>query len=181
MRLKYTAERRKRWADLQSDPDLIEDVCAHVANGGTAIDLAETWDIPFGWLSNWLHEDKERDTRYRKALNDRAEWATESILRELRRLGLSDIRKLYDDNGNLKPPHDWPTEMAAAVAGVETIVDSEGDVTKKVKLWPKDKSLELLGKNLRLFVDRVEHGLEKKLEDIIADSMGSKSDEPEEN
>ena len=43
-------------------------------------------------------------------------------------------------------------------------------ITRKVKLWEKTKSLELLGKNMRMFVERVDIGAGKTLEDLIVGS-----------
>ena len=184
MALKYTIERRERWARLEQDPDLIDTICCHIASGGSLVDLAETYDIPYGWLMNWIRADKTRNERFMHSLNDRAEWAIETILRELRRLGLSDIRKLYNEDGSLKLPKDWDAETASAVAGLEVDELFEGTGrereqvghTKKVKMWDKVSALEKLGKNLKLFTERHEHTIDKKLEDIIASSMTDTKD-----
>lgn len=180
MALKPIKERRDRWARLQEHPDLIGIICAHVASGGTMVDLAETYDIPFGWISNWVHSDKARNDRYIAALNDRAEWGAEIVLRELRRLGRSDIRQLFDDSGALKPPGDWPEDLAAAVAAIDVYEECgpKGELlgyTKKVKLWPKAESLKMLGQNLRLFTERVEHSLSARLEDLVAGAMSDEA------
>jgi phage terminase small subunit len=81
---------------------------------------------------------------------------SERILTEVARVGLSDLRKLYNEDGSLKLPHEWSDEAAAAVAGVEVseIFAGEGKArtlvghTKKVRVFDKVRALELLSKNL---------------------------------
>jgi phage terminase small subunit len=83
---------------------------------------------------------------------------SERILTEVARVGLSDLRKLYNEDGSLKLPHEWSDEAAAAVAGVEVseIFAGEGKdraligYTKKVRSFDKIRALELLSKNLGL-------------------------------
>lgn len=92
------------------------------------------------------------------------------ILGELLRLARVDLSEAYDDNGKLKPIRDMPEDVRRAIAGVE--VDeieewTEGTdgkkrrevvgYTTKVKFWDKPRSLELLGKHLKLFTDVVKH------------------------
>lgn len=90
------------------------------------------------------------------------------ILNELAVVGFSDARKLFRDDGSLKPPNEWPDEIAGAVASVEVDELFEGSgrdrvqvgFTKKVKFWNKNEALSLLGKNLKLFGDVVTIRLE---------------------
>lgn len=101
-------------------------------------------------------------TTVEKVLEDADVTAVE-ILRELRRLALSDVRTLFDAQGNLKPLHTLTDAQAAAIASFEVIIKSatggDGVVGRvlKVKCWDKVKALELLAKHLHLIVDRVEH------------------------
>ena len=85
------------------------------------------------------------------------------ILEEMRRLALADVRGLFDEHGNLRPLHLLTDEQAASVAGVEVIIknakagDGQTDTVHKIKVWDKPKALEMLGKHLGLFQERVEH------------------------
>lgn len=100
------------------------------------------------------------------------------ILRELSRLGYTDLRGLYKEDGTIKDPKDWSDEIAHAVAGVEVTELFEGSgadrtwigYTKKVKFWDKTKALELLGKHKKLFTDKVEHSGKLTLEDLLDES-----------
>ena len=83
----------------------------------------------------------------------------ERVLTELARVGLSDIRSLYDEDGRLKHPKDWDENTAAAIAGVEVMEEFEGKgkdkkhvgTTKKVRVFDKVRALESLGKHLGIF------------------------------
>lgn len=87
-----------------------------------------------------------------------------TILSELLKLATSDIRKLFDSKGALLPCELWPDDIARAVSSVQVdeIEEYEGGerhfvgYTKKVKLWNKNHALELLGKHLSLFIDKIE-------------------------
>lgn len=90
------------------------------------------------------------------------------ILRELKRIALVDIGRAFDAEGNLLPLKDMPEDVRRAIAGIDIeemkvdLGDGPGEPTittrvKKLKLIDKKGSLELLGKHLKLFIDRVEH------------------------
>ena len=80
----------------------------------------------------------------------------ERVLTETARVGLSDLRNLYNEDGSLKLPGEWSDEAAAAVAGVEVLEEFEGKGkkrtlighTKKVRTYDKVRALELLSKHL---------------------------------
>lgn len=85
------------------------------------------------------------------------------VLREAAHIAYSDLTKLFDQKGNLLRVQDWPTEMRAAVSGLEVVKrnltagDGEMDTVYKLKLWDKTKAIELLGKHLALWLERMEH------------------------
>ncbi len=87
------------------------------------------------------------------------------VWQEWTRLGLIDARKLFKADGALKAPHEWPDEVASAVASVEVFEEYEGrgesrrlvGHTKKLKLWDKNTALTNLGKALGILKDSHEH------------------------
>lgn len=95
----------------------------------------------------------------------RTEVTADRVIRELSRLAFSDPRSLYRPDGTLKPPCEWDDDTAAAVASVETDEErttgltgqtSTVVTTTKVKRHDKRGPLELLGKHLGLFKDKLE-------------------------
>lgn len=84
------------------------------------------------------------------------------IVREAARLAFVDVRKLYDESGNLKQPHELDDDTAAALASIDTeeLFEGRGDDRehvgrlRKVKLFDKGASIERLMKYLGLFKDK---------------------------
>jgi phage terminase small subunit len=112
---------------------------------------------------------------------EKAETTIARVLQELSRLGFSDIRRAFDEDGNLLAPSEWDDEFAASVASIEVVTkvlpgqaDDEMDAqphggalarkrnakveyVHKIKVWDKNSALEKIAKHLGMFVDRVEH------------------------
>lgn len=57
----------------------------------------------------WLQENRAR----------KADFTELKLLRELKRIALFDIRKIYTETGDLKPVTEWDADTAAAVNAVE--------------------------------------------------------------
>jgi phage terminase small subunit len=119
---------------------------------------------------------QDRLSELKAAQFKRLEIQSDEILGELQKLGLSDLRKLFDDDNCILPMSRWPAEVATCVAAIEVYEEFAhypmGDAychqcgrrmfrqligyIKKIKFWDKPKSLELLGKHKKLFTDRIE-------------------------
>jgi phage terminase small subunit len=88
----------------------------------------------------------------------RTEVAADRALLEIARVGFSDLRRLFHDDGRLKHPHEWDDDTAASVASVEVATRSLGngevEYVRKIKLWDKGKALEQLWKHLCLYRDQ---------------------------
>lgn len=89
-----------------------------------------------------------------------ADLSATRVLEELRRLAFSDLRKLFDEHGNLLSVHSLPDDMAACLASVEVVKqniaagDGHVDTIHKVKVWDKVRSLEGLAKHFGLLVEK---------------------------
>jgi len=70
----------------------------------------------------------------------------ERTLREVARVSYSDVRKLFDKNGQLIPVHLLDADTAACIASVEVDEINSGEIvighTKKIKHWDKNAALE---------------------------------------
>lgn len=95
----------------------------------------------------------------------RVEITQDMVLRELAMIAFVDIRQAFDANGNLLPIKDLPENIARAVAGIDirklkTFNGGDEDGSRKeewthnLKLIDKKGGLELLGKHLKMFVER---------------------------
>lgn len=96
----------------------------------------------------------------------RTEVKQDDVLREL--LAMADVdpsRAVDPVTGKLLPLHEMPADVRRSIASVEVFEEwgGRGDERAKVgevikvKFWPKDKALELLGKHLKMFTDKVQH------------------------
>ena len=104
------------------------------------------------------------------AQQERTQITADVVLSELLRLARVDLADAYTEDGKLKPVREMPEDLRRAIAGVESdeiwdwVEDDDGErrrelvgFTRKVKFWDKTRSLELLGKHLKLFTDVVKH------------------------
>lgn len=92
------------------------------------------------------------------------------ILGELLRLARTDVSQAFDADGNMLPINQMPEDVRRSISSIEVNeehhrsalgTDGESDrrkITnvKKLRFWDKKGALELLGKHLRLFVDKIE-------------------------
>lgn len=90
-----------------------------------------------------------------------ADLSAARVLEELRRLAFSDVRSLFDEQGNLRPLHTLTAEQAACIGGVEVVIknakagDGITDTVHKIKIWDKPRSVEMLAKHFALLTEVV--------------------------
>lgn len=96
-------------------------------------------------------------------IEKRTEVTQDMVIKELAKIAFLDIRKLYTENGQLKNIADIDSDTVGAISQLETLEEYEGygddrekiGDTQKVKLLDKTKALELLGKHLGMFKEKV--------------------------
>jgi len=103
----------------------------------------------------------------------RVEVKADTVLRELLRLATIDVVKAFGPDGKLLALDQMPEEVRRAIASVEVVelfpnaspqpmLDDGGTAPAlkprlvKLKFWDKPKALELLGKHLGLFVEKLQ-------------------------
>lgn len=93
--------------------------------------------------------------------SQRTEVSQDRVMLEIARLAFNDPRKAFDENNTLLPIKQWPDEVAACISSIkvnEIIVDGVAiGTTKEIKFWDKSKNLELAGRHLKMFTDKMEH------------------------
>lgn len=103
----------------------------------------------------------------------------DTVLRELLRIATSDIGEAFKDDGGLKPLKEIPTDIRRAIQSIEIdeLFDGFGQDrhqighTKKLKFWDKTKALEMLGKHLKLFTEKIEVSGSLTLEALVVASQ----------
>lgn len=91
---------------------------------------------------------------------ERVEVRADDVLRELLRLATVDVGQAFDEHGALRPLQEIPEDVRRAISGIETIEEEIAEermgFVRRVRFWDKTKALELLGKHLKMFADKVE-------------------------
>lgn len=171
-----------KWLHVDYDPDInIDEVYEYVANGGSLTTYCRHRDMSFGSVMRKIRKTPELEAVYNQALKDRVEWTVEAVLAEIKAISFSNVQELYNDDGSIKPPSEWPDEAARAVEAVQVDEIWGGfgkereqiGETKRVKLWSKAKGVELLGKHHKLFVDQLEVSGKISLEDLLLGTYNS--------
>lgn len=93
----------------------------------------------------------------------RAAISKDKVIRELARVAFFDPRKLYRDDGKPVGLDSLDADTAAALASIDMLEEYDYDdgqrvlvgYTKKYKVADKLRALELLGKHLGMFTDKV--------------------------
>lgn len=161
----------------------IVEICDLIANGGSLTTFSQENNYIYSHIINWIQDDSDRKKLYEASLHARGEWVAQRLLAELGRISFIDARKIYKEDGSLKPVDEWPDDVAAAISGVEITeakYDKDGEEVspsvKKVKLFDKLKALEMLGRNLKMFTDKIDHSGTMKLEELVVGSLEKKDD-----
>jgi phage terminase small subunit len=89
----------------------------------------------------------------------------DEVITELKRIAFLDISGALKEDGSLKDISEIPEDIRHAIAGLEIEELFEGTgrerehvgFTKKIKLSDKVRALELIGKHLKLFTEKIEH------------------------
>ena len=119
----------------------------------------------------------------RRRLAGHVEVNATKVIQEMARVGFSDIRGVFNDDGSMKPMSEWSANVAASISSVEIeelyvgFGEERRQVghVKKIRLWPKQPALDGLAKHLGLFVPekvemsgtlKHEHEHSLKLKDI---------------
>lgn len=106
-------------------------------------------------------------TLVEKAMKERGERmqiTADAVLERLWQIANSDLAKAFDSKGNLLPIHEMPQEARAAIASLDTeeLFEGQGEerqvkgLSRRAKQWDKVKALELVGKHLGMWKDKVE-------------------------
>ncbi len=131
----------------------LDEICDLTRAGGYLTDWADEHGVEPHQVHQWIAATPERRAIYDAASYDQAEaWRTD-LRQRMHALTRYDARDLVDpDTGALLPPSAWPEGIALAVVGLK--VSGTGAVT--VKLSDRLRAMELLGRDLGLFRERVD-------------------------
>jgi len=151
-----------------TDPDRMSKVEAHISCGGSLIELcrlqcqgdegrARSLHMA---TRKWISEDAGRKAAYDEALRAREEWMFEETLAIFQAISKFDIADVLDDRGALKPVSEWPKYASICIKTFDIMEVREGEEVvgemKRVNAWDKNKTLEAIGKHLKMFAEKRE-------------------------
>ncbi|WWT39843.1 hypothetical protein [Microcystis phage Mwe-JY25] len=121
---------------------------------------------------------KEMEERARRTRID-----ADALLTRLAEEADADVADIFEDDGRLKPVHEWPKVWRKGlVAGIEVEQLYEGTgkdrvavgTLAKIRLSDRTKRLELIGRHVgvQAFRDKVSHDVEQPLKDLLAELKG---------
>ncbi|MCK5611767.1 terminase small subunit [Candidatus Pacearchaeota archaeon] len=174
---------KEKFEKFITDPTALFRIVDEVANGGSLIKFCKKESLRYSNVINWIYADEGRQKSYEVGLEARGEYVAQKILAELDRCGFPDIRKLYNEDGSIKKVSDLDDDTAAVIAGIEIQeevlgkADSSGEKpvivprTRKIKIVDKLKAIDMYGRHLKMFTDKIEHSGKVSLEDLVNASM----------
>ena len=165
--------RREKFLAVAGEPEFIEELCDKISDGETLSDICRKMNIKFRWMYAWLNDEElpERKAKYIEAENARDAMSKEDVLGQIHRLSNIDVRRLFDEHGDLLPAHKLPDDIAKAVSSIDVTENEKGEVTKKVRFVDRGQMLTLGGRRHRMFVDRVENTGSMTLEQAVTESL----------
>lgn len=115
---------------------------------------------------------KEYIEKGKKAKAERCIVTQDMVLEELKKIGFANMKQVFNENGGLKNIQDMDSDVAAAICSIESFEEFNGygadreyiGDTKKIKMLDKTKALELIGKHLGMFKDKLEIESDKPFE-----------------
>ena len=108
---------------------------------------------------------------HRRDENEKLNITVENVRAELARIAFFDIRKIYDEDGELMEINELDNDTARALSGADVmeVISDRGEgydreVIKRVKRYrtiDKRKALELLGQDLGMWKDTDDDGAQR--------------------
>lgn len=125
-------------------------------------------------IKGWIEEHLAKRCAALEVTADR-------ILKELALIGFQNIAGAFTGDNSLKSIADMPEDIQRVISGIDIdeLFEGRGEdrehvgYTKKLRTWDKLKALELMGKHLKMFTDKIEINERPKV--FVRDLTGKKS------
>lgn len=148
--------RRERMASFLAEPKTLHDLLECIAGGGTMAEWSKGMDFIYGDVYAWVYDDPERLKTYTRALESNKSNLSDRVVTRLRQVMDTDIRQAFDAKGKQLPIGKMPDDVAQVMSAIETTTDAEGRVTQRLRFTPRERGIDMLGRHLKMFTDKVE-------------------------
>ncbi len=141
----------------QSRPELTAQevkFCQYISESMSGIDALKKAGYKFSSEASYYTSANRllRIDKIRKYLAELREQASKTakinfnkVVEQWSYIAFGDRRAIYNQDGTLKPPHEWPHEIQVSVASAETI-ETENGVVKKIRFEPRGEALKELAR-----------------------------------
>jgi phage terminase small subunit len=129
-------------------------IAAGYSKAGAAVAASRMLQQPT--IAAAIFEGKERQNGRVEGAVGSEVLSPERVLTEVSYIAYSDPLAALDDSGMPRPLKDIPEPVRRSISGIKVKVTDEGAAIIEFKFWDKPKGLEMLGKRLGLFRDKVE-------------------------
>lgn len=131
-----------------ADDNSLQVIFDHISNGGTLKEICDMWGIQYVTILNRLRNNPDLSKRLAQAEADRDLYFKDVIINEYKNIATVNIKDALNEDGLLKSAVNMPSSLTAAIKEI----DSDGGI----KFHDKVKSLETLGKQVGMFVEKKE-------------------------
>ena len=150
---------------LLAEPASFLALCADLASGMTLTEWCRKSEVNYALAYEWLHSEPARVKAYAVALEARTSSLTDRFVSGVRTVTDADPRRAYSKKGRALSTHELPDDVAMALDGLETTSNDRGEAVTKLRMVPKARALELLGRHLGAFRDKLDVDLKIGLAD----------------
>jgi hypothetical protein len=172
-----------------TDPNRMDKIEAHVSCGGSLMSLCllhsggDRGRAQSLWLQTkkWIAGDANRKAAYDEALRAREEWMFEETLSIFQAISKFDIADVLTEGGGIKPVSEWPKYASICIKNFDVMEVREGDEVvgemKRINAWDKNKTLEAIGKHLKMFAEKHAENAESSWGKMVEDSFSVGGDD----
>ena len=91
--------------------------------------------------------------------SEKTEITAERVLKELAAISFIDFKDMFDENGTMLEIHEMPENIRRSIGGIIVTSTSGKEaqefITKNIKIIDKRGTLELIGRHLAMFTDKI--------------------------
>lgn len=137
---------------LLLEPSTLDAICEDVSYHGSLGKWCHNHGVSYRNVHGWLHADPQRLKAYTVALEVHTARLTEKVKGRMELLLDADVRQVFTKGGKMKRPDRLPDSVAGAVSEIR----QGGRGGDSVKLVPPDRAVELAGRHLGMFREKVD-------------------------
>jgi hypothetical protein len=141
-------------------PNFMPSLLDAMANGDLLIDVCTRMNVKYSDVMGYIMADTDRKLAWNAAVKDGQSHLVNTLISELKAMRGFNIKDALNSDGTVRRIEDIPEALQKAITSIEVreVFDEEGKLTgfiKTIKLADKHKSIDMLGKQLNMFIDKI--------------------------